>query len=65
MREGPLDGREVHRARGAVDGADPREAWSLRIEGVLREIDAGFAAGRVPPELTAVRDRLREALGAA
>lgn len=46
-------------------GPDAREAWRLRLEGVLREIDAGFAPGAVPPELTAVRERVREALQAS
>ncbi len=51
------------RAEGhAPPGPDGREAQRLRLEGVLREIDAGFAPGSVPPELVAVRDRVREAL---
>ncbi|MFO0606827.1 MAG: AAA family ATPase [Polyangiales bacterium] len=40
-------------------GPDAREAWRLALEGVLREVDAGFAPGALPPELAAVRDRVR------
>jgi MoxR-like ATPase len=43
---------------------DPREAFRLRVEGILREIDAGFAAGAIPSELGAVRPRLVQALDA-
>jgi MoxR-like ATPase len=32
--------------------------WRLRIEGVLREIDAGFVAESLPPKLRELRDRL-------
>lgn len=54
---------EAPRAEGSTPpGPDGREARRLRLEGVLREIDAGFAPGSVPPELAAVRERVREAL---
>lgn len=46
-----------------VSPPDPREGFRLRIEGMLREIDAGFAPGSVPSELAAVRPRLVAALG--
>ncbi|MDO9021245.1 MAG: AAA family ATPase [Myxococcales bacterium] len=45
-----------------VHPPDPREAFRLRVEGILREIDAGFAPGSVPAELVAVRPRLVAAL---
>jgi MoxR-like ATPase len=45
-----------------VSPPDAREAFRLRIEGVLREIDAGFAPGLLPGELSAVRPRLVAAL---
>jgi MoxR-like ATPase len=34
----------------------------LKVEGILREIDAGFAAADRPPELDSARERLRQAL---
>ncbi len=43
---------------------DPREGFRLRVEGVLREIDASFAPGELPAALTAVRPRLVAALAA-
>lgn len=45
-----------------VSPPDPREGFRLRVEGMLREIDAGFAPGAVPSELVAVRPRLVAAL---
>jgi len=45
-----------------VSPPDPREAFRLRVEGILREIDAGFVAGSIPSELGAVRPRLVQAL---
>jgi len=47
-----------------VAGPDPRQAWGLRLEGVLREIDAGFAPGQLPAELAPLRPRLVAALDA-
>jgi MoxR-like ATPase len=38
------------------------EGWRLRLEGIAREVDAGFAPDRVPPDLAAVRARIVEAL---
>lgn len=35
-----------------------REAWLLKLEGTAREIDAGFAAEQMPPELTEFRAQL-------
>jgi MoxR-like ATPase len=35
-------------------------AWKLRLEGALREIDAGFAPERLPEELTPLRQKLIE-----
>ncbi len=57
---------DAPRSDGAVpQGPDAREAQRLRFEGVLREIDAGFAPGTLPPELLAVRDRVRDEFEAA
>lgn len=36
--------------------------WTLKLEGIAREIDAGFAAGSLPAELAEVRARIVEAL---
>jgi MoxR-like ATPase len=47
-------------AGGGRDGA-----WRLRVEALLREIDASFAAAERPAELTARRDRLIETMGRA
>lgn len=37
---------------------ESKAAWGLRLEGVLREIDAGFGAEERPPALEGVRGRL-------
>ncbi len=42
--------------------ADAVHAWRLRIEGVGREIDAGFAPNALPEDLARVRARLAAAL---
>jgi len=39
------------------------ERWTARLEAVAREIDAGFAAGALPPDLAAMRERIVSALG--
>jgi MoxR-like ATPase len=41
---------------------EQRLAWQLRIEGLLREVDAGFPASSLPEPLPQLRDRLRELL---
>ena len=45
--------------------ADPvtHEAWRLRIESVLREVDASFAASDLTDELRALRERMIAAVG--
>lgn len=40
-------------------------AWRLKLEGVAREIDAGFAPGALPESLAAARAELAQAIGAA
>jgi MoxR-like ATPase len=37
---------------------DARIGWQLRIEGLLREIDAGFPKTDLPEPLSALRERL-------
>jgi MoxR-like ATPase len=41
------------------------DAWRLRLEGVVREIDAGFAAGKIPPDLANLRGEIAQLLGAS
>ncbi|XXF77683.1 AAA family ATPase [Myxococcaceae bacterium GXIMD 01537] len=57
-------GKEVLAAR-PVDGAPEALAvWRLRLEGVAREMDAGFAPEALPADLQALRGELRAALEA-
>jgi MoxR-like ATPase len=53
-------GREVLRERPRDD--EEVEDWQLRLEGIAREIDAGFAPETMPGELAEVRARIVEAL---
>jgi MoxR-like ATPase len=53
-------GREALRLRPA--GADQVEDWCLRLEGIAREIDAGFAPEAMPHELAEVRAGIVAAL---
>jgi MoxR-like ATPase len=47
-----------------LDAAPPADdpaaclAWQLRLEGIAREIDAGFTADQLPPDLADVRARI-------
>ena len=43
---------------------DLQDAWRLKIEGIAREIDAGYNAETMPPDLAAVRAQVVEILGA-
>jgi len=52
-------GRLLAQRPAALEADDP---WSLRAEALLREIDAGFAAGQVPEALAGLRGRLAEAV---
>jgi MoxR-like ATPase len=57
-------GNELFGARPA-DGADPRdlELWRLKLEGVAREIDAGFGAEQMPAELRSLREKIVAEIG--
>jgi len=44
--------------------ADEVERWRLRVEGIARDIDAGFARDTLPPDLAATRERIVKALKA-
>ena len=39
-----------------------RGAWLRRLEGVMREVDAGFAEDAIPPTLAVIRTRVQSAL---
>ncbi|HWN42611.1 MAG TPA: hypothetical protein VNW71_10335, partial [Thermoanaerobaculia bacterium] len=53
-------GRDALREQPGDD--EELEDWLLRLEGIAREIDAGFAPETLPPELVEVRRRIVEAL---
>jgi MoxR-like ATPase len=40
------------------DNTGEIEMWKLKVEGIAREIDAGFSAASMPANLAAVRDRV-------
>lgn len=49
--------------RPAADvSAEEAEAWKLRLEGIAREIDAGFTIESLPPALTEVRAQIVQTL---
>jgi MoxR-like ATPase len=56
-------GREALRAR--PHGPEEAEEWLLRLEGIAREIDAGFAPETMPADLVEVRSRIVDALRGA
>lgn len=60
-------GRLVRDLNGLLEdgAADDPIGWRLRLEGVAREIDAGFAISALPAELQEARGRLLTALGSA
>lgn len=49
-------GREALEAR--PESVEGLEDWRLRLEGVVREVDAGFAPETLPPDLADVRSRI-------
>ncbi|MCU0683163.1 MAG: AAA family ATPase [Polyangiaceae bacterium] len=69
--QGPLAraariGRDIDALLGAAPtSAEALGAWRLKLEGVAREIDAGFAPGSLPPALAEARVRLVLALKGA
>ena len=46
----------------AAPQGEARVAWQLRVEGLLREIDAGFPQNARPEPLPGLRERLRALL---
>jgi MoxR-like ATPase len=55
-------GRGVLAERPADEDSEALASWRLRLEGVAREMDAGFAPEALPADLRAVREELRSAL---
>lgn len=55
--------REVLGARPANSDAEQNRAWRLQLEGIAREIDAGFTPEHMPAELIELRVRIIEVLG--
>lgn len=49
-------GREALESR--PESAEELPDWRLRLEGVVREVDAGFAPETLPPDLADVRSRI-------
>lgn len=45
-------------ADALLDAPRDDEGWRLRLEGIAREIDAGFEAAALPPDLKAVRAKV-------
>jgi len=56
-----LAGREVLASRPEAES--DLEAWRLKLEGIVREIDSGFAPEQMHEELVAVRSAIVEQLG--
>jgi MoxR-like ATPase len=57
-------GREILQALPHSDGDAGATSWRLKLEGVAREIDAGFTPEQMPQDLAEVRARIVEALEA-
>ena len=55
-------GREVLEGRPGHGAAEELSAWRLKLEGVVREMDAGFAPEALPAELQTLRGEIRAAL---
>lgn len=55
--------REILGARPANSDGEQDLAWRLQLEGIAREIDAGFTPDHMPAELIELRVRIIEVLG--
>lgn len=58
------EGETIFAARPGTADAMAIEAWRLKLEGLAREIDAGFAPEKLPESLKGLRARILEALPA-
>jgi MoxR-like ATPase len=56
-------GREVLTGRPSDSAAEELSAWRLKLEGVVREMDAGFAPEALPVELKGLREEIISAIG--
>lgn len=56
--------RLVRAADKLFEASDRSEAWRLKLEGVAREIDAGFTSESMPAGLASVRERIVQCLQA-
>lgn len=59
-----LAGEILENRPSELSAPHEKEAWKLKIEGLAREIDAGFGRGSIPADLAQVRARVVEILGA-
>lgn len=55
-------GREVLNQVPVSGAAEDSAAWRLKLEGVVREMDAGFAPEALPPDLQVLREEIRAAI---
>lgn len=55
-------GRLILEARPEGDASEAFKSWRLKLEGVAREIDAGFTVEQMPDELAEVRAKIVETL---
>ena len=55
--------REILGARPVNSDGEQNRAWRLQLEGIAREIDAGFTPEHMPAELIELRVRIIEVLG--
>ncbi|KFE62412.1 AAA family ATPase [Hyalangium minutum] len=55
-------GREVMNQVPVSGAAEDYAAWRLKLEGVVREMDAGFAPEALPPDLQVLREEIRAAI---
>lgn len=56
-------GRQILEARPVNGDAEQERAWRLQLEGIAREIDAGFVPEKMPADLIELRVRIIEVLG--
>jgi MoxR-like ATPase len=55
-------GRETLAERPETTEPGPTAVWRLKLEGIVREIDAGFVPETLPPDLAAVRTQIAHVL---
>jgi MoxR-like ATPase len=55
-------GRDVLQEVPVSGAAEDYSAWRLKLEGVVREMDAGFAPEALPPDLQVLREEIRAAI---